>query len=51
MPEKNQFFGSTFAERKKLREAEEKNTEKAVKSDAEEVEDKAVKTTRSSKRS
>lgn len=39
MSEKNPFFGATFAERKKIREAAES---KQVDSEADKVEDKAI---------
>lgn len=44
MPEKNPFFGATFAERKAIREAADKGAPKAkaVDSETEQVEDKAV---------
>lgn len=56
MPEKNPFFGATFAERKAAREAAEKAAQpktKAVDAETDEVEDKAVarKSTRAKKKS
>ncbi len=53
MSEKNPYFGATFAERAKIREAREsqesKQDAKAVKSDDLEVEDKAIKSAESKK--
>lgn len=48
MSERNPFFGATFAERKALR--EDKPTTKAVDAEASEVEDKAVSSASTKKR-
>lgn len=51
MSEKNPFFGATFAERKAAREAGDKADVKQVDADVAEVEDKAVGSSETKKRS
>lgn len=55
MPEKNPFYGATFAERKAIREAAEKDAPadaeaKQVDAEADAVEDKAVRSSETKKR-